>query len=305
MVIILAVAFFFYKAFQNNWASIQSSKFEISFLFLFLSFCAILVTYLLSTYGWYLAINSLSDGAKISFPQSVATVNASSLVKYLPGKIWSYALQMYWLVNAGFSKSLILYVNIVNLFVSMITSVTVGIAYLLFSSTILPFAATLSLLLALVFLDICCVAFPESINNGVFSFVNRIIHRDIKCFDVSRKLMMDLHRIHFAAAVSFGIGAYLLCIGFGFHVGRDKILLIMSSFLLSDVIGFLAVIVPGGLGVREGVMYLMLGGVMPGSLPLILPVASRIVNMLVDLFLGIIALRLLRGFMNAHLAGKE
>ena len=43
--------------------------------------------------------------------------------------------------------------------------------------------------------------------------------------------------------------------------------LVMSSMMLADVIGFLAVIVPGGLGVREGVMYLMLAGI---SIPAII-----------------------------------
>jgi uncharacterized membrane protein YbhN (UPF0104 family) len=249
-----------------------------------------------------MAINSLSERAKITFPQSIATVNASSLVKYLPGKIWSYALQMYWLVNGGFSKSLILYVNIINLFISIITSVIIGLTYLLFSSTKFPFAVTLSLLLLLVLLDICCVAFNAAIFNRGLSLLSKMFKRHIKYFDISKKLMLDLHLIHFVAAFSFGVGAYLLCFGIGYHVEHDKILLIMASLLLSDVIGFLTVIVPSGLGVREGVMYLMLGGVSQGSLSLILPVASRIVNMLVDIFLGLIALILLRNYTNTGLA---
>jgi uncharacterized membrane protein YbhN (UPF0104 family) len=247
----------------------------------------------------------LSDRARITFPQSIATVNSSSLVKYLPGKIWSYALQMYWLVNAGFSKSLIVYVNIINLFISIITSVIVGFTYLLFSSTKFPFAATLSLLLVLVVLDICCMAFNAAIFNGMISLVNKLLKRDIKYFNISKKLMLDLHLIHFGAAFTFGAGAYLLCLGIGYHVESDKILLVMSSLLISDVIGFLAIIVPGGLGVREGVMYLILGGATPGSLSLILPVASRIVNMLVDIFLGVIALRLLKNFINTDWTGNS
>ena len=302
LVIILSVAFFFYQAFQSNWASIHDHKFDIDYLFLFLSFSAMMATYLLSTYGWHLTINALSDHAKITFLQSVATVNSSSLVKYLPGKIWSYALQMYWLINAGFSKSLILYVNMINLFISIITSVIVGLAYLLFSSTKFPVAASFSLLLVLILIDIFCVAFNAAIFNWVLSIVNKMFKRDIGYFDISKKLMLNLHLIHLIAAFTFGVGAYLLCFGIGYHVEPDKILLVMSSLLLSDVIGFLTVIVPGGLGVREGVMYLILGGATPGSLSLILPVASRIVNMLVDIFLGVIALWLLKTFINSDWA---
>jgi uncharacterized membrane protein YbhN (UPF0104 family) len=261
-----------------------------------LSFIAILITYLLSTYGWYITINTLSHGSKITFTQSIASVNASSLTKYVPGKIWSYALQMYWLVNIGFSKSLIIYVNIINLFVSIIASVITGFAYLLFASDRFPIAATLPLLLMFIVLDICCVKFNSTIFNGAISLVNSRFKRDIRYFDVPKKLMLHLHIIHFVAAIVFGVGAYLLCFGIGYHVESGKALLVMSSLLLSDVVGFLAVIVPGGLGVREGIMYVILGGVSTGSLSLILPVASRIMNMLVDIFLGVIALTLLKNF---------
>ena len=304
-VIIFGVAFFFYRAFQKNWANIQSQTFRLDYTFLLLSFGAMLATYLLSTYGWYLAINTLSDRARITFPQSIATVNSSSLVKYIPGKIWSYALQMYWLVRAGFSKSLIVYVNVINLFISIITSVIAGLVFLLFSTNKFPFAATFSLLLVLIILDISCVACNAATFNGILALINRLFNRDIKYFDISKKLMLDLHLIHFAAAFTFGIGAYLLSLGIGYHVGPDKILLVMSSLLISDVIGFLALIVPGGLGVREGVMYLILGGGATGSLSLLLPVTSRMVNMLVDIFLGAIALRLLRNFIKTDWAENK
>ena len=68
----------------------------------------------------------------------------------------------------------------------------------------------------------------------------------------------------------------------------------MSSMMLSDVIGFLTVIVPGGLGVREGVMYFILKGDTPKTLSLILPIASRIISMLVDVTLGTIGIVLLK-----------
>ncbi|MGE5172405.1 MAG: hypothetical protein ACM3MD_01095, partial [Betaproteobacteria bacterium] len=176
-------------------------------------------------------------------------MNTSSLTKYIPGKVWSYALQMYWLVNAGFSKSLIVYVNLVNLAISIITSLIVGLGYLLSSPDIFPVMVVFPLLLALVLFDVFFIKFNASVTNGMISLFNRAFHRDIKYFDISHGLLVYLHLIHFLAAFCFGIGAYLLCIGIGFEVTPGKILLVMSSLLISDVIGFLAVIVPGGLGV--------------------------------------------------------
>jgi hypothetical protein len=69
----------------------------------------------------------------------------------------------------------------------------------------------------------------------------------------------------------------------------------MASLLLGDTIAFAALIVPGGLGVREGIMYAMLGGAASGPIALTLPLATRVLHMLVDVGLGGTALRLLRG----------
>jgi uncharacterized membrane protein YbhN (UPF0104 family) len=206
---------------------------------------------------------------------------------------------MYWLVNAGFSKSLIVYVNLVNLSISIITSLIVGLGYLLSSPETLPRLIIFPLLLILVLFDIYFIKFNSLVTNGLISLFNRTFRRNIKYFDISHSLLIYLHLVHLVAAICFGIGAYLLCCGIGFEIAHGKIQLIMSSLLISDVIGFLTVIVPGGLGVREGVMYLILNDVSMGNLALILPIASRIVSMCVDLVLGAIALVLLKRFNDA------
>ncbi len=292
--IIVSVAFFFYKSFQNNQAAFQSHALTLHYFFLILSFVFVLATYFLATYGWQIAINALSGVRPMSFAQSVAVVNTSSLVKYIPGKIWSYALQMYWLADTGIPKSVIVYVNLVNLFISIITTLIVGLCYALFSPSNVPVQVLFSLLLLVVLFDMVFIQFNAPVTHGMISLVNRVFKRDIACLSVSHRLVLQLHLIHFAAALSFGISSYLLCYGIGFEIGPGKAWLVMSSLLLSDVIGFLAVIVPGGLGVREGIMYLMLNGVSTVSLSLILPVASRLVGMLSDITIGLTAFALLK-----------
>jgi uncharacterized membrane protein YbhN (UPF0104 family) len=85
-----------------------------------------------------------------------------------------------------------------------------------------------------------------------------------------------------------------MCFGIGLEVADKRIFSVMSAMIISDVVGFLAVIVPGGLGVREGVMYFLLKGETSGALFLILPIATRIVGMSVDILLGTIGFILLK-----------
>jgi uncharacterized membrane protein YbhN (UPF0104 family) len=298
--IVLCAGFFFFRAFQRNWADIRAHEFRIAPLYLLGSALSLLSACLLATFAWYTAINSLSE-RKIDFRQSVAAVNASGLTKYIPGKVWSYALQLYWLDGLGISKALIVYVNVVNLLLSLGTSLMLGLACLLFTHGELPLRPVAYALVGLVSVDVCCVIFNRPLLKALFSLTNRVFKRNFSYFEVTKSLLLELHGIQLLAALASGLAAYLFCFSIGYDIELSRALLVVGSSLVADVVGFLAIIVPGGLGVRETLMYAMLGGKVAGSLAIVMPVASRMLNMLVDVLLGAVALKLLRSLS----AGKK
>jgi glycosyltransferase 2 family protein len=293
VVIVGCAGFFFFRTFQRNWATVKAHDFRLAPAFLVGATLSLALATLLATLSWYTAVNALSRG-KITFRQSVAAVNASGFTKYIPGKIWSYALQMYWLDRLGISKALVVYVNLVNLLISMGTTVMFGLLCLLFSHSIFPVRVVLGSLLGLLAVDACSVLFNHAILNGLITLINRVLKRQFAFFQVEKALLVKLHVIQLAAAVASGLSAYLFCFGIGYRIDLDRTLVVVGSSALADVAGFLAIMVPGGLGVREALMYEMLGGAAKGSLALVLPVASRLMSMFVDVVLGLVALRLLK-----------
>jgi uncharacterized membrane protein YbhN (UPF0104 family) len=292
--VLACIGYFFYRTFKANWTTIVAQGVRLDYPYLAAALACIVATYLVPTYGWGLTINGLSSGGRLSFSQTVAVVNASSLTKYIPGKIWSYALQMYWLSAAGFAKSLVVYVNIINLFISLVTSLLIGLLLLLPAGDRFPLWATLSALLALLAVDIVALKFHDALFRAMVAFYNRFSKRKLEYFAISTRLVVQLHVLHTLAAFAFGLAAYFTCWGIGYPVPLREAPLFMASLLLADTIAFAALIVPGGLGVREGIMYAMLGGAGSGPIALILPVATRILHMLVDVGLGATALHLLR-----------
>lgn len=292
--IVLAVMAFFVRALTRNWATFETQHLELSFGRLALGAAALVATSLLATVGWYTTLNRLGSGQKLSFVEGVALFNTSSLAKYIPGKIWSYALQMHWLSQRGISKSLTLYVNLINLLVSMVTSTGLGIGYLLLSSSEVPNSWVVTVLLAVLLVDIGSIFLSGPVFNWLLRLAQPWLKREVRSFRVPLRVMLDLHLLHLVAAQAFGLSVYLICTGIGFDLSVDASLLVMASLLIADVVGFLAVFVPSGLGVREGVMYLLLGGLASGPLGAVLPMACRLMTMLVDVLVGSVALRLLR-----------
>lgn len=293
-----AVVFFFARAIWNNWAQVQAHQFRFRYPFVALSFVAVSGSCLLTTIAWQVTINSLSEGKKMSFARSVATVNTTSLTKYLPGKFWSYALQMYWLVGHGFAKSLVLYANLLNLVVSLLTGVMLALGFLLFTNRFPAWLVAAALALLCVG-DLVCITFHGKVFRFGGALIKRFLKRELGTYDVSLATMLRVHAIHLLAQLVSALGAYLLCFGIGYQLAAREVLLVMSSLILADTAGFVAFLVPGGIGVREGAMYLLLGGAAAGSLAVVLPVASRMVYLIVDGLLGAAALKLLRGFMNS------
>lgn len=293
VVFVVCFGWFFYAAFRRNWASLQAHEFHVAPAYLVCAALATLATMLLATYAWFTSLNALST-SHIDFRQSVAATNVSGLSKYIPGKVWSYALQMYWLDGLGFSKSLILYVNVVNQLISMGVSVMLALLCLLFSSVHLPAAALLAALLALLVIDALSILFNHALLKMLFALLSRLTKRNLSVFEVKKSLLARLHLIHFAAAVASGVAAYFFCFALGYRIDFRHAQVVIGSSILGDVAGFLAFVVPGGLGVREGLMYAMLEGQGVASLALVLPVASRLLNMAVEILLGAVALHLLR-----------
>lgn len=292
--IIGGVAYFFYRALRQNWGDIQAAKLRFDYPLLLAAAVTTLIYYLLATFAWHRTVNRLSETRQLTLSQSVAAMNASGLTKYLPGKFWSYALQAYWLGGAGFSKSLVVFANLLNLAVASVTALLLGALCLVLAPTKISPVLCWSALLALLVADAALILFYEPVFSLLSALAKRAFKREIGFFRVPIRLSLELHALHFSAAIITGVATYLVCLGVGYTIGPSDVMRVVAAAVVADVAGLLAVIAPGGLGVREGVMFLILDGISLASLPLVLPIATRSVNLLVDIVLGAVALALLR-----------
>jgi glycosyltransferase 2 family protein len=298
--VLACIGYFFYRAFSVNWATIVREGVTLHYPYLAAALACIVATYLVPTYGWKLTINALSSGGQLTFSQTVAAVNSSNLTKYIPGKIWSFAFQMYFLSAAGFAKSLVVYVNVINLLISLITSLQIGMLLLLPYGDKFPLILTAGSLLALLLADVLALKFHDGLFRRLVELYNRFSKRKIEYRAIDTKLVIELHLLHLFSGFAFGLAAYFACLGIGYEVPLRQVPLFMAALVLADTIAVAALIVPGGLGVREGIMYALLGGAASGPVALVLPIATRILHMIVDVGLGATALRLLRKLNQGH-----
>ena len=90
------------------------------------------------------------------------------------------------------------------------------------------------------------------------------------------------------ALVSAGFA--LLAASMAPFAARDAVA-VAASFPVAWVVGLIAFVAPGGLGVREGVLAALLGGLLPGGMAVVVALASRVWITAVELLFAALAWR--------------
>ena len=173
--------------------------------------------------------------------------------------------------------------------------VIIFIPYLLFSNI----SALISTwLIAIVIILILIFLFPPIIRRIVAS-VLRLFGYKVDKLDFSFRRMITLFIYYLFFWMITAIGFYLLVSSLTSNV-PIHFLEIASSYSMAWVIGFLAFLTPGGLGVREGALAWMLAPFLPQPLPVIIALVARLWWSIAELVDILIALIIDRKVKNQH-----
>jgi glycosyltransferase 2 family protein len=125
---------------------------------------------------------------------------------------------------------------------------------------------------------------------------SRVVRRSLEWVagraSVSLRALEQATPRYFAVWFVFGAAFWLTARGL-FQVPASEFLAYTGAFALAWAAGFIVVIAPGGIGVREAVLVALLRGRLGEGEAIVLASASRIAFTLVDLAGGVVALALL------------
>jgi uncharacterized membrane protein YbhN (UPF0104 family) len=280
---------FFYKEFKANWESVRTFKLIITWPYFFLGLLTMILNYVCTTLSWHIGINGLDNRKKLTLAQSISLVNISQLGKYIPGKLWSYMVQIYWLSSKGFPKATILYLNVITTVLPILVSLVLGGLLLI----MLPNWSHLKS--EILFFVVCLLIVNVILLNQNFlkffiDIFSRITRKKVSFCQISSCRIIFMQLIYVIGAFLWTLAGCLIALGIGFEMDSLRIIFVSSSMLLGDVIGFLVLIAPGGLGVREGTMYMILKGTGVIYFALIFPIVIRLLSIVTDLVVGIASL---------------
>ncbi len=290
VLLILLIGYFYSLEVRKNWASLQNFSLSLNLWFLAVSLILYLLSYLLETFIWKVCINRHIGRQELNFLQSIAVVNASGLLKYLPGRIWTYTAQLLWLKKYNISKPVILYVNLICMAGSIIVSSYLGLIYLAMYTDLMGTTAVILSFAALILCNLAYVMWNSLLMNKLIALAGRLLKKEIEPLTDSKSLVFFIQLIYMVSWALMGFGGYFLAKGIGLEILFTDMFAILASMSLSWLIGYFAVISPGGLGIREGMMLLMLKNIVNPQTALIFPVLSRFMYLISEALLGLLAL---------------
>lgn len=288
LVVVLAAAYFFYLQFKNNADAISAYHFSIKPFYLLVSFVLGGTALLCGPIVWRLFVNSYLD-KRLNFAEGFSLYCTSAMFKYIPGKIWTYAAQIALMSSKGISKVVLIYINIVGFICLFFDAAILFIYYYFFYMKQATFGLSVIVLGILFLADGVFIIWSNSILNYLIIHMRRVFPVDLQPINTKRSIFIYAQVIYFFAFIMFGIAFYFLGLGINIEIPFSNIIAIVTSIIVSVIIGLMAFFSIGGLGVREGTMFFILKQFSSIEVAVILPILGRLLIITAEFLLLTIA----------------
>lgn len=259
----------------DQWDAIVAYDWQIKPLWLLASAIILWIDYVMLFHLWRLLLESVW-GHRLSFPVTYRVSMLANLGKYIPGKVWTVAGVVYLLAEEDVPPGPALVSSALHQAFTLIPG-AVFITYVLGVRIWGDFSVVaVTIGLAMGVLVLYPPIFRWCLNTGL-----RLIGRPTIDFKLSFVRAFTLFWVYIWAWVMYGASFWCMTLGLGLPAG--PFWEVTAGYGAAYLVGFLALFAPGGLGVREGMLTVILAPYLPVGLAVAVAVVSRFWMTVVEL----------------------
>ena len=281
IVVLVAVVCFLGRSIVGQWGAIRAHPWHLNAYWLIGSAAMIWCDFVILIALWRYLLAGIA-GRALPWRSAYRVWFLSNMGKYLPGKIWTVMGMVYLLQGRGFAAPAVLAAAILNQAFSILSGAILVVIVLgsraLNGLPVLPIALGLAVTLVILYPP----WFAWLINRGLRRFGYAPISIPLS---FGRGLLLFL--AYALTWLVYGVAFWVMLQGMSVNPG--PILEVSAVFAGAYLIGFLAVFAPGGLGVREGALAVLLKPYLGTGLASLAAVASRLWMSIVEM-LGLVPL---------------
>ncbi|MFH1065923.1 MAG: lysylphosphatidylglycerol synthase domain-containing protein [Nanoarchaeota archaeon] len=267
LVIALAAIFFFANAGFSSWREIAGSSLQLNYYLLALSVGLGIASLLALSSGYYFLNRRM--GIAIPFWKLVKARAFSDISSYVPGKIWALLTRMKYMKQWASRTEVIIssYLELAALILSAL------FAFIVLNMIYLGVFAEYALI-SYAALPVCIIFMHPKVVSFVINIGLKILKKEKISIPLSYRSIILANVIYSSYWLLTGLAIFFLTLSI-YPVSGAYFPFIVLSYAVAWTLGFLSMIFPGGIGIREGVMVYALSIFLPLPVAMVVSVCSR------------------------------
>ena len=276
-VVPLVVIFFVGRVILQNWEQVRAADWDIRPGYVAVSFLLSAAWFVFRPWGWKIILDGF--GRSVPFPAVFRVCRQAELSRYVPGGVWQFVSRVVLLRQWNVSATACLAATVVDLFLATLASLipaswTLQQAFDGFETyhRVVLFAFPVASIL---------VVHPKLLNKWA-GFLARRLRQPWTPLDIRWRSLLAIWALYVLGWLMLGAGVALFVYGV-LRIQPGNGLYIASSYTVAWLVGTLTMIAPGGMGIREGALGLLLSQTMPTGPAFTLAVGIRLWTLLIEI----------------------
>jgi len=267
VIVIIYLAVFF----VDNFDKLKTFDWQFDIIYLLSSFLFLLLLLMSIAFAWSYLLNCL--GYRISYIRLMSIWFKSQPGKYLPGRVMMFVTRTLYTMKHKVRGTDIFLSHVLEVIIICVATLLIGLPVI---NKVLPQYS----IFAILFMAAVVLGFL------VFTFVPGILIKSLQLLKIKKNIIPDNKQFSILKKINvliiYLVGWFLGGLGFFLLVnsitpmGAEQFMFLTSAFALSWLVGLLAIFAPAGIGVREGVLSLLLTEIMPLEQAVVIAVVARI-----------------------------
>lgn len=286
---VLVLAFVFYYIFES-FHDLSAHLHSINYTSLALSFFFTLIAYLLSLFVWIDLAKAF--GLKAPFVSAARAWSLSQLGKYIPGRAGLILVRLEAYENHP--KRTVAVATFVEFTAAFIASCLLVLFSIFFLENIIPcYLRIMALIFSLFLLILLHPKLLKPVTNALLKFFQREPIVNFPSFGLILKFVF----INFLIGIPYGLGLFYALDCFS-AIDFKFIIPITGIYYAASLVGLASLFAPAGLGVREGIIFLLLPAIIAKGVVIAGTIMIRIISVAVEISLALFFYFLTAKFFN-------
>jgi len=278
-VVPLAAAFFMGRIVYLQWQKVREFDWRPEPEFLALSFFCTSCWFFVRAFVWRTIVAHFGRG--VPYRESIRIFALSELTRYVPGTVWQYLSRVYLAGRWGVPAPVTVTASLMDLLLMALAAIPLVLWRI---EEVFPLVGRARGILLVAFPIGAALLLHPVVLNRLAQFLLPRFQMQYEPIRIGFAMLCRLWACYLLLWMAFGAGFVLFARSLA-AIGFSRGLELASNYAISWLAGVVSTwFAPGGIGVREGILGLLLAKILPEGLAFLVAVLSRLWLILLELF---------------------